>query len=154
MHRRFLLLLTVLLASCAAHGDLFQKLEPPAADQAVLYIFRTQYVPRNMDLAPGISVNGTEVGALPLDGYLRVQVPPGATEVGLVKRAYLWPVGAPLRTIRVETKAGGTHFVEFSVENYRIEKRGLETRNYIGIDLRSVSEESAMRFLPKLKNVN
>lgn len=56
--------------------------------------------------------------------------------------------------MRLEAKAEGTHFVEFSVESYRVEKRGMETRNYIGIDLRPVSEEAAMRFLPKLKNVN
>jgi hypothetical protein len=107
-----------------------------------------------MDLSPGVAVNGTEVGALPLDGYLRIQVPPGSTEVRLLNRAYLWPGGAPLRTVRFETRAGGMHFVEFSVESYRFEKGPLESRTYIGIDLRQVSEQSAMHFLPKLKAAN
>jgi len=107
-----------------------------------------------MDLAPGVAVNGTEVGALPLDGYLRVQVAPGSTEVRLLNRAYLWPVGAPLRAVRIQAPAGSTQFVELSVDSFRFENAPLEKKMYIGLDLRQVDQESAMRFLPKLKNSN
>ena len=107
-----------------------------------------------MDLAPGITVNGKEVGALPLDGYLRIEVPPGSTEVRLNNRAYLWPAGAPLRSLRVEAQPGETYYVEFSVEKYQYVAGSVRNTTYLGVDLRQVNEEAAMRFLPKLKNAN
>ena len=154
MNRFLLLILSVFLASCAATGNLFQKLDPPSPGQSVVYVFRTQNVTRSMDLSPGIAVNGKEVGALPLDGYLRIQVPAGATEVGMLNRIYLWPNGSPLRNVKLEARPGATHFVEFSVDSYRyVRGYGVNT-SYIGVQLREVSEETAMRFLPKLKDAN
>ena len=92
--------------------------------------------------------------ALPLDGYLRVQIPAGATEVGMLNRVYLWPKGAPLRNVRLEARPGATHFVEFSVDSYRYDWGNRVNTSYLGVELREVSEEKAMRFLPNLKDAN
>jgi hypothetical protein len=107
-----------------------------------------------MDLSPGITVNGIEVGALPLDGYLRVPVAPGATEVRMKNRAYLWPSGAPLESVKLDVRPGQMQFVEFSVEKSKAETQPLVRTLYLGVSLREVSQETALRFLPKLKNAN
>lgn len=139
---------SVLLCACAASGDQFKRIDPPPTDQAVIYIFRTQHAPRAMDLAPAIVVGETEVGALKLDGYLRVEVPPGATEVRMTNRAYMWPNGAPVRKVMVNARAGETHFVEFAVES----ATGMGTnRVRLGVSLREVSQNTAMQCLPGLR---
>jgi hypothetical protein len=155
IHRLFVnVFVALVLSACAASGQLFTKLEPPAPEQSVLYVFRTQYVGRQMDLGPAIAVNGIEVGALPLDGYLRVPVSPGPIDVRMKNRAYLWPAGAPLHSVKVEARPGQMHFVEFSVEASKAETSPMVRTLYLGVSLREVGEDAAMRFLPKLKNVN
>lgn len=154
MRRYLTLVLLILLSACAAGGDPFLKVEQPSPTQSVIYVFRTQNVPRSMNLAPGIAINGAEVGSLPLDGYLRVQVPPGATEVRLVKRAYAWPVGAPLRVVQLDARAGVAHFVEFSVDSVRYQRDRYTNTTYLGVALREVNQDSAMRLLPQLRNAS
>jgi hypothetical protein len=140
------------VVGCASTGSQFTQLEPGGTNEGVVYVYRTQPASRSMDLSPGVSMNGADVGNLKLDGYLRVTVPPGSTEVKLLHRAYLWPNDAPVPSVRFDLKAGETRFVQFSIDSFRHTFDGRNSTSYVGLSLQEVNGSTAMQFLPKLRD--
>ena len=112
------LLLSCLLASCAAQGPAFTEAPPPGG-KALVYIYR----PYNKWMSAqdaGFEANGKRIGFLDPQGYTYFHAPPGHYDLHL-----FWPFGVwTLQTpelwssdvrLPVDLNAGETHYFRLSI---------------------------------------
>lgn len=104
-----------LLAGCAS-GPNYRPETAPAADRALVYVYRPQAMPLWMRTA-AISINGKSIGNLPNGSYLTVELPVGEYEIVQSWSNWLGDYSAMTkpRTMKLATKPGEVHFVEFAL---------------------------------------
>lgn len=105
----------LILAGCAS-GPNYRPETAPAADRALVYIYRPQAMPLWMRTA-AISINGKSIGNLPSGSYLTVELAVGEYEIVQSWSNWLGDYSAMTqpRTITLVTKPGAVHFVEFAL---------------------------------------
>jgi hypothetical protein len=152
MKKLLQILSILLLTSCSAMGEKFEKLIPPKNNKAVVYLYRAQIADRSLTLSPGIALNHELVGSLPLDGFLRLEVEPGFNDLSLRSRTHHWPIGGPTLDLRVDAKSGEIYFVEFAIKRIHEQTGYLKSTHNIYVSLRQVSRERGLEVLSTLKS--
>jgi hypothetical protein len=110
----------LLLAGCSAKGPAFTEV-PPSDDRALVYVYRNSSHAMSLDTAV-FDFNGQRAFGLNSGGYSYVRLPPGHYEVKqgwgggvmVLTTPELWSD----LTIKLDVKAGETHYIRFATEAY------------------------------------
>lgn len=140
--RYILLLASLVLSACSAVGPKFSGLESIEPGKGAVYFYRPKTM-ANSATYPTVFLNGAEVADLLDGGFIFVELDPGEYQVEMNNNLLLWPFKRIEFPLKISKGA---------VRYYRLQSSADMIANRVNFS--EVSEQNALRQLPKLNKIN